>query len=432
MALLLMWCAFGQAQDTDAGRRLKALNESFQPRIIRVSNSVYSAFGYGFSNFSAVVGPEGVVLIDAGQTPEVARLALSEFRKITSLPIKAIIYTHGHADHSGGTPAFATPGDDVALWIGHGGISGALSNEEADLTHGAVRNGRQFGYSLPKGQRITNGIGPLTDTSSRYSGAKQDLGSRKRTLQMAGLEFETSPNRGETDDHIYVWFAKERVLFSGDNFYAAWPNLYAIRGTPYRDVREWGESNDRMLQLGAEHLVPGHTLPISGRDHVARALTDYRDAIRLVFSKTIEGMNRGLTPDQLVEYVRLPDHLARSPYLQPYYGHPAWAVRSIFNGYFGWFDGNPTNLFPLPPQERSSRWIRLSGGHQKLLDEARRALASNDVQWAAEICDVLLDANPGNGEVKALKASALEALAAQNINPLARNYYLSVALELRR
>jgi alkyl sulfatase BDS1-like metallo-beta-lactamase superfamily hydrolase len=233
------------------------------------------------------------------------------------------------------------------------------------------------------------------------------------------------PNPGETDDQIYIWFAKERVLFSGDNFYAAWPNLYAIRGTPYRDVRQWAESNERMLQLGAEHLVPGHTVPISGREMVRRALTDYRDAIRFVFAKTIEGINQGLTPDQLVETVR-------SPYLQPVYGHPAWAVRSIFNGYLGWFDGNPTNLFPLPPKQRAANWIKLAGGRQRILDEARRALAANEAQWAAELCDLLLATDAQASDAKQLKAAAFETLAANQFNPLARNYYLSIAQELRR
>lgn len=433
--LLVLICArhgFGQAVETEATRQLRALEGSFQRKIVRVSESVYTAVGYGQSAFSMIVGSDGVVMIDAGQSPELSGQALAEFRKITTLPVRAIIYTHGHGDHSGGTPAFAKPGDAVALWMRAGGISGGLSNEGAGLTYWEHRSRSQFGYNLPKDKKVSGGIGPVSEPSHRYAVAKQDLGRTKRTLEIAGLTLETVPNPGETDDHIYVWFAREKVVFSGDNFYAAWPNLYAIRGTPYRDVRQWGESNDRMLQLGAEHLVPGHTAPVIGRAAVAGALTDYRDAIRFVFRKTIEGMNSGMTPDQLVEYVRLPEDLARSPYLQPYYGHPEWAVRSVFSGYFGWFDGNPTNLFPLRIQERTERWTKLAGGRRKLLKEAQMALAANEAQWAAELCDLLLAADRDSAEVKRLKARALEKLAADQINPHARNYYLSVAQDLLR
>lgn len=79
-----------------------------------------------------------------------------------------------------------------------------------------------------------------------------------------------------------------------------------------------------------------------GERKIETTLTNYRDAIRFVFNRTIEGMNKGLTPNQPVDFVKLPEK-----YQKPYYGHPDWAVCSIFNGYLGWFDGNPTNLFPL-------------------------------------------------------------------------------------
>lgn len=431
LAFMFGLAAVGQTPETEATRRLRELNKNFDRRIVRVSESVYSAVGYGQSVFSMIVGTTGVVMIDAGQNPEMSADALAEFRKHSSLPVRAIIYTHGHADHTGGTQAFAQPGDGVELWIRHGGISHLGGSEAAGLKQDHVRSRFQFGYHLPAGQRITGGVGPVTISSTVYAVPKRDLGPTKRTLEVAGLTLEVAPNPGETDDHIYVWFPKEKVVFSGDNFYAAWPNLYAIRGTPYRDVRQWGESNDRMLQLGPEHLVPGHTAPVSGKEAVARALTDYRDAIRFVFSKTIEGINLGLTPDQLVDYVKLPAHLASSPYLQPYYGHPAWAVRSIFNGYLGWFDGNPTNLFPLSPPARAANWTRLAGGRGNVLKEARRALAAGQEQWTAELCDVLLASDPQAAEAKLLKARALESLAAANINPHARNYYLSIARELR-
>ena len=146
---------------------------------------------------------------------------------------------------------------------------------------------------------------------------------------------------GETADALYVWLPEKKVLFSGDNFYKSWPNAYAIRGTPYRDIRSWANADDMMLKEGAEFLVPGHTRPIIGKAAVAEALTDYRDAIRFVFDKTIEGMNQGLTPDELVAYVKLPARLAEKDYLREYYGNVEWAVRAIFEGYLGWFDGNP-------------------------------------------------------------------------------------------
>ena len=109
---------------------------------------------------------------------------------------------------------------------------------------------------------------------------------------------------------------KRRSSFR-DNFYASFPNLYAIRGTPYRDVRSWADANDMMLK--DPNLVPGHTRPILGKEAVAQALADYRDAIRFVFNKTIEGMNKGMSPDELVDYVKLPTNLAKKDYLGRYY-----------------------------------------------------------------------------------------------------------------
>ena len=109
-----------------------------------------------------------------------------------------------------------------------------------------------------------------------------------------------------------------------------------------------------MGQCSGQDAAGGAGVPRAGthapdhrrRTEIAAALTDYRDAIRFVFQKTIEGMNKGLTPDQLVDYVQLPERFKDKDNLRPYYGNPEWAVRAIFTGYLGWFDGNPSNLFP--------------------------------------------------------------------------------------
>jgi uncharacterized sulfatase len=250
-------------------------------------------------------------------------------------------------------------------------------------------------------------------------------------LKIAGIALELVANPGETDDELYVWMPDRKVLFAGDNFYRCLPNLYAIRGTPYRDVRQWANAVEQLLSKGASALVGGHTRPVVGDTAVREALTDYRDTIRFIFDKTIEGMNRGLTPDELVDYVQLPARLADKPFLQPYYGNVEWAVRSIFSGYLGWFDGNATTLFPLSPREKAQRLATLAGGSSRMLDAVRAALSAGDFQWAAELADQLLAIDPGARDVRTLKAQALEALAERMVTSTARNYYLSAAQELR-
>jgi alkyl sulfatase BDS1-like metallo-beta-lactamase superfamily hydrolase len=123
----------------------------------------------------------------------------------------------------------------------------------------------------------------------------------------------------ETRDSIAVWLPDKRVLMPGDDLYRAFPNLYPIRGTRLRPPEVRTASLDKMVELGAEHLVPGHTRPIMGAAHVRAALTAHRDGIKSILDQTIEGIiRRGERPDELVRRVKLPPHLAESPCLQEF------------------------------------------------------------------------------------------------------------------
>jgi alkyl sulfatase BDS1-like metallo-beta-lactamase superfamily hydrolase len=73
---------------------------------------------------------------------------------------------------------------------------------------------------------------------------------------------------GETDDQIGVWIPESRTLLCADDIYKAFPNLYAIRGTPSRDLMQWVDSLDLMLSYEADFLVPSHTRPIIGRENI--------------------------------------------------------------------------------------------------------------------------------------------------------------------
>ncbi len=438
---LLVWmsvAAFGGGESV-ATKLLKARSAEFRREVINVTDGVYTAVGYAVSPVSMIVGADGLIIVDTGMDTVSAKAVLADFRKITDKPIKAIILTHSHGDHTGGLPVFTSEGEpQVWARANFGAESNAFKS--AGLTFQAVRGARQGGFKLPPEKRINNGVAQAywPKRGGRVFGSAggvkptHTFAEPRKTLRIAGVGLELVATAGETYDHLYVWVPARRVLFSGDNFYKSWPNLYPIRGAPYRDVQAWADACDKMLQEGPQFLVCGHTRPITGKVKVAQALTDYRDAIRFVFDKTIEGMNKGLTPGELVDYVKLPKRFAHKDYLREYYGNIEWAVRSIFAGHLGWFDGNPSNLFPRSRREEAERVAKLAGGPDVLLQRAREALAEGDAQWAAQLCDHLLALDPQAAEPKTIKAGALAALAENLLTATGRNYYLTVAQELRR
>ncbi len=426
------------ADEKSAAERLAEQAAQFPEKIVKIVDGVYTAVGYSVSNSSMIVGEDGVIIIDTGMDVPRGEVIANKFREITDKPVRAIIFTHSHGDHTGGASAFISE-DRPQIWARANFGSEAKPLDEAGLTFQRVRAARQAGFRLPPEQRINNGIAPVQYPkrggavffSEKDTAPTHTFDGERKEIEISGVKLALVTSPGETNDQLYVWLPKQRVLFCGDNFYRSFPNLYAIRGTPNRSVRLWADSLDKLLNEKAVALVGGHTLPVIGEADVRSVLTDYRDAVRFVHDKTVEGMNGGLTPDELVEYVRLPDRLAEKKYLQPFYGHVEWGIRSVFNGYFGWFDGNPSNLFRLAPKEEAERIAKLAGGREKLTASAKTALESDDPQWAAQLADYLISLDPAATEPKQIKADALTMLAQKTVTATARNYYFTVARELR-
>ncbi len=396
------------------------------------------AVGFSPANVSMIEGDDGLVIVDTGMSVDDGTRIMEEFRKITDKPVKAIVFTHAHGDHTGGAAAFF--GDErPQIWAHQNFGSEAGPWKAGGLTYQNVRGARQAGFKLPPEQRINNGVAPARSPKRGgevFSSGKETMPTHflegdRQTISVGGVEFELVAAPGETNDEVFVWYPAGKVLFAGDNFYRSFPNLYAIRGTPNRSTRLWAESLSKMVDTNAEALVGGHTNPIIGADKVKQVLADYRDAVQFIHDKTVEGINKGLTPDELVEYVQLPGNLASKDYLQPFYGHPDWGVRTTFNYYLGWFDGNPSNLLPLPPKAEAERMAKLAGGTDQLVAAANAALADDDNQWAAQLADHLLAIDKDDATAKKIKADALTKLAGNTFNATARNYYLTVARELR-
>lgn len=410
-------------------------NAQFQRQIHTLGHGAYTAVGYAASNVHFLVGASGVVVIDTTETTQAAENILGDLRGITDLPITTIVYTHSHRDHISGATVFAEgraveviAADNFASDLVPTGASKPAPNAAL-----MARTKRQFGISLPPEERVSLGVGPgnrpMQGMGAGYLEPTLRI-AQTTTIDREGFTLELAKAPGETPDHLVVWLAKGRVLFCGDNYYHAFPNLYAIRGTPYRDFDAWADTMDQLMAYEADVLAPGHTLPVIGADPIRRTLTDYRDAIRHVVAETIAGMNVGLDPVTISENLRLPDGLAAKPYLQEFYGSVAYAARAYFAGTLGWFDGNPTCLGQLPPAKEAAKVIALAGGAQAVLAAAETALADAEWQWAMELADRLLVTGAEPGSARRIKVTAMRQLADTTVNAPTRNYYLLSAREL--
>jgi alkyl sulfatase BDS1-like metallo-beta-lactamase superfamily hydrolase len=408
-----------------AGReKLRAHSNEFRKEVIRVTSGVYVAVGYSDANSILIEGDGGSIMVDTTSDVADASAVKAEFAKLSTEPVRAIIYTHSHPDHTGGATVFA--GNDHPEIYSHQ----LLVDRVPDVGRAGRDGGDQFGMSLPDSLFINAGTGMefgRRHAPTGYLAPTRTFRGERLDVTIAGVRLQLLHTPGETPENVAVWLPDRRVLLPGDDFYRAFPNLYAIRGARLRPVDQWVASLGTLLRLDAEYLVPSHTRPVIGAANVRTALTAYHDGIQSILDQTIAGMKKGERPDELAEHVKLPPALAASPYLQEFYGTVAWAVRAIYTDYAGWFDGNPSNLFPLPEHDRAARIIDLAGGQDSILSRARRALADKDFQWAAELSDYVLAVDGGNIAAKRLKAAALTELGERQISAIARNYYLSAA-----
>ncbi|URQ65886.1 MBL fold metallo-hydrolase [SAR86 cluster bacterium] len=412
---------------------LIAHSDEFKRELITVTDGVHVAVGYALANSILIEGEKTNIIIDTTGSEETATEVKDMFDAINSNPVETIIYTHNHADHTYGATVFAE-GSNPDIYA-HSTTEIYLSRVIGILRPIiSSRSNRMFGNALPKEQVENNGIGPFLEIGR--DGRKPGLLYPTKTFTDQ-IEFEAAGHKvqlfhapGETNDQLFVWLPEKKVLFPGDNFYKTFPNLYTIRGTPYRDLVGWVNSIDLMRYLEPEYLVPSHTRPIVGKENINTLLTTYRDAIQFVHDQTVRLMNLGLDPNEIAERLVLPKHLGDSPYLKEFYGTPEWSAKNVFSGYLGWFDGNPSSLKPLPLKDEAEKIIQLSGDWNSLFKVAEDAFLVNDFQWSLQLTDYLLRSRPDDQKTKLLRKSALEALGRKESNPNSRYYYLSSAAQL--
>jgi alkyl sulfatase BDS1-like metallo-beta-lactamase superfamily hydrolase len=388
---------FGANQPTGAGAgQTKALAFA--------GGRIFQATGFG--NTFMVTTKAGNVIIDTSLPTNAARHH-ALLKAVSAAPIKDIILTHSHGDHTGGVPAWKEAGTHVVEQAN----SVEFRNYQTRLEGFFVaRNSAQ--YNAPAGALGAGARGVGANPGNYAAGPLADvLFDKEYRFKLGDLTFDCLAMPGETPDMLNVWIPELKALFIGDNYYASFPNMYTLRGTLTRPALNYVQSIDKVLALKPEIVLPSHGNPIVGAANVQRVLTQYRDAILYVHDATVRGMNQGKDAFTLMKEIRLPPELE----VGEGYGAISWSVRGIYEGYAGWFDGDPATMYSTAPSEAYAEIVRLAGGAGPVAGRAE-SLVATDPALALRLTSAALAAEPRNPAALAARKHALERLLAASKN----------------
>lgn len=156
-----------------------------------------------------------------------------------------------------------------------------------------------------------------------------------------------------------------------------------------------------------------------------------RDTYKYIHDQSVRMLNNGLTSAEISEQLVLPAELNSLWYVRGYYGTVRHDSKAVYQRYLGWYDANPANLDPLPPEPAAKKFVEYMGGSQAVLDKARKDYAAGNYRWVAQVVNQVVFADPTNKQALELQADALEQLGYQSEAGPWRSVYLQGAYELR-
>ncbi len=408
--------------------------------LFQVAEGIYQVRGYDVSNMSWIRGKTGWIIVDPLTSVESATPAFALARKhLGNDPIVAVIFTHSHVDHFGGVKAVLPNGstDGVRIIAPRRFVEEVTSENVLAGTAMGRRANFQFGSNLPLGPRayVDTGLGktPLAGTTS-FAIPTDTVDRTPQELEIDGVPFvfQYTPE-SEAPAELAFYLPAQKAYCGAEIVNRTMHNLYTLRGAKVRDALKWSGYIDDAIQRfpDMEVVFTSHNWPTFGHERSLAFLKGQRDTYRYIHDQTLRLANQGATPREIAEQLELPPQLAKTFANRGYYGTLRHNAKAVYQFYFGWYDGNPANLNPLPPVELGTKYIEAFGGAAAVKEKARAAIDAGDYRWAATLVDHLVFADPKDDEARELLARAYDQLGYQAESGVWRSVYLTGANELR-
>ena len=407
-----------------------------EAQTIRVRDGVHTIVGYSLSNYTFIEGKTGLIVFDVGNNIGMGRATMSMIRQVTDKPIVAIIYSHHH--YTGGAKVYVKAGGGQEVKVfGHPDVDRNLQSSAGLLGPMQFRRaGIQLGFYLPhEGPDAVFGPAePQFDNPALNENGHVPVSHPVKDgeeIVIDGLKAVFYHVVADTRDSLIVHFPElDLVLHNAAITPLSFP-LYTLRGDFYRTPLDMIAGIDKLRELKPKYTVGCHGHPITTREDGYEIATAHRDAYAFIYNQSIRAINKGMTPDEMANTIRLPKHLEEHPWLFPAYIDNEYSVRGQYRGIVGWYAEDTADLHPPAPEEMSQVIIEGFGGKAKLIDKARKAYSEKHYNLTAKLLSFVLTAEPDNKAARQLKADALRAMAQTTRSGIqTRNFLLTHALHL--
>ena len=419
--------------------QINSLNGLFQ-----VTDKVYQIRGFDISNMTIIEGTKGLIIIDPMISAETAKAGLDLYYKNRpQKPISAVIYSHSHVDHYGGVKGIVDEKDvksgKVKVLAPSGFLEEAVKENVYAGNAMSRRSFYQYGSMLPRNPKghVDTGLGKTVSSGGNVTLIPPTdiikTTGEKRTIDGVQIEFLMAPNT-EAPAEMLMYFPQFKLLNTAEDATHTLHNLYTLRGAQVRDAENWWKVLDEAVARYGDKtdvVIAQHHWPKWGNKEINTYLEKQRDAYKYIHDQTLNLANKGYTMNEIAEMIKLPDVLEQEWSLRGYYGSVNHDAKAVYQRYLGWYDSNPANLNPLPPEEASKKYVEVMGGSKSIIKKAKEYYKNGEYRWVAELMNRVVFAEPDNQEAKNLAADALEQLGYQTENATWRNEYLMGAFELR-
>jgi alkyl sulfatase BDS1-like metallo-beta-lactamase superfamily hydrolase len=411
--------------------------------LYKVTDRIYQVRGYDLANISFIKGDTGWIIFDPLTTPYTSKAALALVtEELGEYPVKAVVYSHAHADHFGGVKGVISQADvdsgKVQVIAPRGFMEYAVKENVLAGKAMGRRAIYQYGNALEKGPKsqVDSAIGKGISTGVvSLIAPTREIDQDETTIVIDGVTMVMQNTSGtESPAEMNTYFPQFKTLWLAENVTGTLHNVYTLRGAEVRDAQKWSKFINKVihgLAKDADVVFASHSWPRWGNDYLISVLKKQRDLYGYLHDNTLNLANKGVTINEIHNEFEVPDSLAHEWYNRGYHGSYSHNVRGIMNKYLGFYDMNPANLNKLSPADSAIKYVKLMGGPEQVLKHAKAAFDRGEYRWVAELVNHVVFADPSNKEALYLQADTLEQLGYQAENAGWRNNYLSAAYELR-